>query len=58
MNDWLKIIVPVLLAGAGIVLYGLFIEVNRIENKLLEGDLVIYRIEQLEIDVKELQRNK
>jgi len=58
MNDWLKIIVPIVLTGSGIMMYSLFTEIHRIEDKLLEGDLVIYRIEQLEIKVKELQRNK
>lgn len=58
VNDWLKVIVPILITGVGIITYGLFHDVSRIEKRLLEGDMVLYRIEQLEIDVKELQKVK
>ena len=55
MEDWLKIIVPVIVTGMGVIIFELFSDVRRLESTLLGNKEYIYRIEQNEIKIKELQ---
>ena len=51
MDDWLKILVPVLLTAIGALVIGIMADINRIDNIQISSQEYIYRIEQLEIQV-------
>ena len=55
MNEWLKIIVPVIITGLGAIVIGLFSEVERIKETQIEGKTWTYRIEQNELKINKLQ---
>jgi len=55
MNEALKLIIPVLLTGLGVVVFSLYSDVGEIEKKQASGEEYVYRIEQLELSVRELQ---
>ncbi len=55
MNEWVKIIVPIVLTGLGAMVIGLFNEVNTIKETQIEGKTWTYRIEQNELKINKLQ---
>ena len=55
MNDWAKVLVPIIMTAMGAVIFGLFADVKRINETQMEGQLYIYRIQQLELRVEELE---
>jgi len=55
VNEWVKIIVPIVLTGLGAMVIGLFNEVNTIKETQIEGKTWTYRIEQNELKINKLQ---
>ena len=55
MNDWLKVIVPVLLTAMMAIIFNLFNKVSHIQETQVQSRVWTYRIEQNEIEIKKLQ---
>ena len=55
MDEWLKVIVPIVITGLGAIVIGLFSEVERIKETQIEGKTWTYRIEQNELKINKLQ---
>ena len=55
MNEYAKIILPVVLTGIGAVLWTLIGSVADIKKTQVASQEYIYRIEQLEIKVKSIE---
>jgi len=55
VDEWLKVIVPIVITGLGAIVIGLFSEVERIKETQIEGKTWTYRIEQNELKINKLQ---
>jgi len=56
MNEWLKIALPILLTAMLSIMYGIFERVTRIEETQIASRVYVYRIEQLELKVKVMEK--
>ena len=58
MDDMFKIILPVLLTGLGVIVFSLYADIGEISQRQAASDQCIYRLEQVEMKVKELRDNE
>ncbi|RKZ46093.1 MAG: hypothetical protein DRQ58_09285 [Gammaproteobacteria bacterium] len=56
MDDWLKVVVPVLLTGIGAMIFNLYSDVSELHATLLGNKEYIYRIQQNEIKIDKLEK--
>jgi len=56
MDDWLKVVVPVLLTGVGAMIINLYSDVSELQATLLGNNEYIYRIQQNEIKIDKLEK--
>lgn len=56
MDDWLKVVVPVLLTGVGAMIINLYSDVSELHATLLGNKEYIYRIQQNEIKIDKLEK--
>jgi len=55
MNEWAKVIIPVVLTGLGAVVWALIVRVDKIQETQVASKEYIYRIKQNELKIKELK---
>ena len=55
MNEWLKIIVPLILTALGILVFDVIADINIIKNKQSEAQQYVYRVKQLELKVQKIE---
>jgi len=55
MTEWLKILIPVFITGASVIVYALFEDVRSIEDKQNVGQVYIYRLEKMELRLDKLE---
>lgn len=48
MNSWLRLVIPTLLLGIGVILVGVYEEIRAIDKGLTKMELLEWRIERLE----------
>jgi len=58
LSEWLKILIPVLLTAILAMIAGVMSDIKRIDNKQQSSAVYIFRIEQNELKIKELEKNK
>lgn len=58
MNDWLKVMVPVLITAIGVMILNLYDDVKDIRDSQIRSKTWIYRIEQNEHKIKVLQEQQ
>ena len=54
ISEWIKILLPVILTGLGVMVVELFSDVKNIEQRQEAGKVYVYRLGQVELKVKEL----
>ena len=58
MAEWLKILIPVLLTAILAAIAGMLADINRIDSNQKASAVHIYRIDQNEIKIRELQERE
>ena len=55
MNDWLKVLVPGLLTGIGVLIFTIVNDITEMKQTQISAGTWFYRIEQAEVDIQELK---
>lgn len=51
LNEWLKIIVPVILSAVGVFIWGMMQDINNLQDTQSEGMVHVHRLDVLETKV-------
>lgn len=54
MNEWLKIIVPVILSAVGVFIWGMRQDMNDLQDTQSEGMVHVHRLDELEAKVERI----
>jgi len=55
MNDWLRVVFPLVITALAIILYDMHGDIVELEKRSASAEEYIYRIERLEAKVETLQ---
>ena len=58
MNEWSKVLVPILLTAIGVMVFDLFGEIKDIKEHQIKSNVWIYRVEQNEMKIKVLEEKQ
>ena len=55
MNEWAKILIPILITAMGILVANMLMDIKSIKVTQIKSEMWIYRVEQNELKIKHLE---
>jgi len=55
MNEWAKILIPILITAMGILVANMLMDIKNIKVTQIKSEMWIYRVEQNELKIKHLE---
>jgi len=55
MNEWAKILIPILITAMGILVANMLMDIKTIKLTQIKSEIWMYRVEQNELKIKHLE---
>ena len=55
MNEWAKILIPILITAMGILVANMLMDIKNIKVTQIKSEIWMYRVEQNELKIKHLE---
>jgi len=55
MNEWAKILIPIVITAMGILVANMLMDIKSIKVTQIKSEMWIYRVEQNELKIKHLE---